>query len=98
MRHRTRLLWMCILVSLLICLAANSVPAQTEPLPTLPSEDILSCSPAPCVLPPTQGSAGGYSVVDAAIASNPLNRNELLLGGDDSKLSAGGDERILSVN
>jgi hypothetical protein len=43
----------------------------------------LTCSPAPCVLPPTQASEGGYIVTDAPIVSNPLNPKHLLLGSFD---------------
>jgi hypothetical protein len=43
----------------------------------------LSCSPAPCLLPPTQASEGGSVVTDSPIASNPLNARDLLLGSVD---------------
>ena len=43
----------------------------------------LHCSPAPCVLPPTQASEGGNPVTDTPIASNPLNPKQLLLGSVD---------------
>jgi hypothetical protein len=36
----------------------------------------LYCSPAPCVLPPTQAAPG----VDSPIVTNPLNAKDLLLG------------------
>jgi hypothetical protein len=49
-----------------------------------PTADVLSCSPAPCVLPPTQASEGGNQVVDAPIAANPLNPKQLLVGSYDS--------------
>jgi hypothetical protein len=39
----------------------------------------LSCSPAPCVLPPTQVSDGTYTF-DAPIVSDPLDPRHLLLG------------------
>src|SRR5580704_1948740 len=41
------------------------------------------CSPAPCVLPPTQASEGGGTVTDTPIVSNPLNTKQLLLGSVD---------------
>jgi hypothetical protein len=41
------------------------------------------CSPAPCVLPPTQASEGGNPVTDTPIVSNPLNPKQLLLGSVD---------------
>jgi uncharacterized repeat protein (TIGR03803 family) len=43
----------------------------------------LNCSPAPCVLPPTQASEGGNPVTDTPIVSNPLNPKHLLLGSVD---------------
>jgi hypothetical protein len=43
----------------------------------------LTCSPAPCVLSPTQASEGGSMVTDSPIVSNPLNQRELLLGSFD---------------
>ena len=44
----------------------------------------LTCSPTPCVLPPTQASEGGSIVTDAPIVSNPLNPRQLLLGSFDA--------------
>ena len=44
----------------------------------------LTCSPAPCVLPPTQASEGGGIVTDPLIVTNPLNQKELLLGSFDA--------------
>src|ERR1700722_5557551 len=41
------------------------------------------CSPAPCMLPPTQASEGGGTVTDTPIVTNPLNGNDLLLGSVD---------------
>jgi uncharacterized repeat protein (TIGR03803 family) len=43
----------------------------------------FNCSPAPCVLPPTQASEGGSIVTDPVIVPNPLNAKELLLGSYD---------------
>jgi hypothetical protein len=45
--------------------------------------DLISCEPAPCVLPPTQASEGGSEVADAPIAADPLNPLHLLLGSVD---------------
>ncbi|HTA23763.1 MAG TPA: sialidase family protein [Terriglobales bacterium] len=45
--------------------------------------DNLSCSPAPCVLPPTQASEGGHEVIEAPIVADPLNPLNLLLGSLD---------------
>jgi hypothetical protein len=41
------------------------------------------CSPAPCVLPPTQASEGGNPVTDTPIVSSPLSPKQLLLGSVD---------------
>jgi hypothetical protein len=43
----------------------------------------FACSPAPCVLPPTQASEGGNPVTDTPIVTDPLNSNQLLLGSVD---------------
>ena len=44
---------------------------------------VIKCSPAPCVLPPTQASEGGAEVADAPIVADPLNPTHLLLGSVD---------------
>jgi len=43
-------------------------------------QDLLSCSPAPCVLPPVQASDGKYATYDAPIVADPANPQSLLLG------------------
>ena len=43
----------------------------------------VNCSPAPCVLPPTQVSKETNQVVDAPIAADPLNSKHLLVGSYD---------------
>jgi len=45
--------------------------------------EILSCSPAPCVLPNVQASEGGLPVNEDPIAVNPVNSKQLLTGGND---------------
>jgi hypothetical protein len=45
---------------------------------------LLTCSPAPCVLPPTQASEAGDNVTDTPIAADPLNPLNLLLGSFDA--------------
>ena len=54
-----------------------------------PTKSNLSCSPAPCVLPPTQASEGGGIVTDSSIVSNPLDAKQLLLGSFDANCSDG---------
>jgi hypothetical protein len=61
--------------------AAGQVNGAAAP-PSVYSK-IVKCSPAPCVLPPTQASEGGYEVADAPIVADPLNPTRLLLGSDD---------------
>ena len=43
----------------------------------------FNCSPAPCVLPPTQASEGGGTVTDTPIVTNPLSQSDLLVGSVD---------------
>jgi len=50
--------------------------------PGVPAQ--LTCSPAPCVLPPIQASEGGGEVTDTPIVADPLNRQHLLLGSVDA--------------
>ena len=54
-----------------------------RPVPRDGGADGLNCSPAPCVLPPTQASEGGGTVTDTPIVANPLNGDDLLLGSVD---------------
>jgi hypothetical protein len=49
---------------------------QTAPAPL--GQDVLSCSPAPCVLPPSQVSK--YGAAEIALADDPANPTNLLLG------------------
>jgi hypothetical protein len=49
----------------------------------------ITCSPAPCVLPPTQASEGGFFVNSPAIVANPLNPEHLLLGANDDNCPQG---------
>lgn len=60
------------------------VLAETDRLAFDPAfGGLLSCSPAPCLLPPTQASEGGNIVNDAPIVADPNNVNHLLLGAND---------------
>ena len=52
--------------------------------PTGAGSKVAKCSPAPCVLPPTQASEGGYEVADAPIVADPLDPAHLLLGSQDA--------------
>jgi len=70
MRVLTPTLFAIFLV-LLCCLTSGAAGAQ------------VNCSPAPCVLPPTQASEGGALVNTSPIVANPLNPERLLLGSND---------------
>jgi hypothetical protein len=59
---------------------ARRADGQT-PEPTPPGQ--FNCSPAPCVLPPTQASEGGGIATDSPIVTSPLNAKQLLLGSVD---------------
>jgi hypothetical protein len=59
---------------------------QSAEMPRSVNPD-LNCSPAPCVLPPTQASEGGGTVTDSAIVTNAVNPKELLLGSVDFNCS-----------
>jgi hypothetical protein len=71
----------------LACLAwAGDGPANP---PRSNSPGTPSCSPVPCVLPPTQASEGGGLVTDTPIAANPTNGLQLLLGSTDYNCTGG---------
>jgi len=70
--------------------AASSAAAESQVLSPANPEG-LSCSPAPCVLPPVW-PASGY-LVDAPISANPHNPKQLLLGGTDGNCPGVGPER-----
>jgi hypothetical protein len=79
------------LVSVLALLSGSfpswSAGAQSVPAPQPAGSGSLACSPAPCVLPPTQASEGGGMVTDTPVAVNPVNQKELLLGSVDFNCS-----------
>ncbi|HEX8814585.1 MAG TPA: sialidase family protein [Terriglobales bacterium] len=56
--------------------------AQPAPMPK-GTPATFQCSPAPCVLPPTQASEGGAMVTDTPIVANPVRFEQLLLGSVD---------------
>ena len=71
-------LTMCIALAVAL-MAATLAHAQAPEAPAArPAE--FTCSPAPCVLPPTLVSAGALIATDTTVASNPLNRRALLSG------------------
>ena len=104
MRLRKNLL-VLLLLAAASCLAFGQWPQQGSVGPPLalrtaarqlrstlpgPSAEPITCSPAPCVLPPTQSSEGGAEVADAPIASDPINRQNLLLGSVDANCPGAG--------
>jgi hypothetical protein len=77
-----------LLISTALLLAAR-VYAQSTHAP--PSENLrFNCSPAPCVLPPTQASEGGNFVTDSPVVTDPLNPKRLLLGSVDGNCNRTG--------
>jgi len=67
---------LCVLVFLFL----GAVHAHCQSAPVGVASDILSCSPAPCVLSPTQAAAGSKSVFGAAFAVDPANSKNMLIG------------------
>jgi len=55
---------------------------------SVPSHDVLTCSPAPCVLSVTQVSKQG--AVNAALAADPTNSKNLLVGINDESCNSFG--------
>ena len=76
----------CVLLILLAlsieCFLVGRAHGQSTETPS-PVNPASTCSPAPCVLPPTEASEGGSVVIEPLIATNPLNQKELLLGSFD---------------
>ena len=80
---KTERLFLAILLIVIVgtLLAEEAANGQSGETPG--PADGLNCSPAPCVLPPTQASEGEGTVTDTPIVANPLNRDDLLLGSVD---------------
>jgi len=74
-----------ILAVLVVVVSVGSVLAHGQGYPAPLGHDLLTCSPAPCVLPATQVSQQG--AVNAVIAADPANAKDLLLGTYDSGCS-----------
>jgi len=66
------------LVVLACCFTTGAAQAQTAP--TVADRGPSTCSPAPCVLPPVEGSSGGF---DAPVVANPANPQDLIVGSDN---------------
>jgi hypothetical protein len=75
----------CVLLMAAALLFVTRLPsalAQSGPMQGIEHAG-FTCSPVPCVLPPTQASEGGGLVTNSLIVTNPLNQNEILLGSVD---------------
>jgi hypothetical protein len=58
------------------------------------SPNLLTCSPAPCVLRPTQVSSGPYNVNNASIVVDPSNPNSIIVGANDWNCGPNGFESL----
>ena len=80
-----------ILLIVLVCsggiLLVGGGHGQSFEALALASPGRFYCSPAPCVLPPTQASEGGSTVTDTPVVSIPRIPKQLLLGSVDCQLS-----------
>jgi hypothetical protein len=65
--------------------------AQTQSFSSAPNGPAqLTCSPTPCVLPPTQVSQGPNESWDAAIAADPSNPQNIVVGTSDGNCGEDG--------
>src|SRR5438105_14904148 len=53
------------------------------------SPNVLTCSPAPCVLPVVQVSNLTYGAIPASLVANPNHPNEMVLATDDGNCGSG---------
>jgi hypothetical protein len=83
MKNGCRVLLIVLIVLSAGLFLAGRAQGQEVTVPTAAKTGRFSCSPTPCVLPPTQASEGGSIVTDSPIVTNPLNRKQLLLGSFD---------------
>lgn len=80
-----------LLVLLAVSLAAGRGEAQQARTLGPANPDMLPCSPAPCILPPTQASEGGSGVTDPSIVVDPPKPSTLLLGSADANCPSPGN-------
>jgi len=78
---KARILHSILLVAVVALVHVGTAQAQAAHSANV---GLISCTPAPCVLPPTQASEGGAEVANAPIVSDPLNPMHLLLGANDA--------------
>src|SRR5579863_9064869 len=81
----------CRVIGIMVLLTAATLAAgqSDASLRDASGPDLLSCSPAPCILPPTQASEGGAEVTNTPIVADPLNPSRLLLGSVDANCPFG---------
>jgi len=90
MRIESHTLTFALLLLAGFLLSAGGVPRPAH-------SQVLSCSPAPCTLPPTRASES--IATDSPIVTNPLDTKELLLGSVDGTCPpSGGPGFYLSRN
>jgi hypothetical protein len=71
-----------------LALAAPFAAAQENNTTHNPAgPGLFACSPAPCVLAPTQASSGPNTAADAPIVADPVNPKNILVGSDDYNCS-----------
>ena len=81
-RSEMKIVYRTIMMAAVFVSVAVVASAQTTSLRDS-GPDNLSCSPAPCVLPPTQASLGPKDDNSAPIAADPSNPRNLIVGSND---------------
>ncbi len=82
-------IWLCLAASVLICLlpfgaaGQSHGPSGSSKGTLTVAQPSLTCSPAPCVLPPTLSSEGTSWVGFAPAAANPRSPSQLIVGSVD---------------
>jgi len=84
----------CIAVVAFLAGAAALAAGQTRSPLNASGPALLSCSPAPCVLPPTQASPGPNSVDSAPIAVDPSNSSNIIVGSNDRNCGFQGEPSL----
>jgi len=73
-KQRVLIVWLVVTATALVA------HGQMASAPNHFRKDALTCSPAPCILPPTQVTAPGYFVANASVVADPVNSKNLLFG------------------
>ena len=82
MKAHTRALLIAAVLSVTLFASASALARSDAPGSASP--DVLTCSPTPCALPPTEASEGGGIVTNPVIVTDPANAENLLLGSFDA--------------